>query len=295
MGFAHKASYHSKGTKEGYVHTTARKGTRVHKVPYRVIAHKDSDIINFFFPSGGLLYEKMYSPRVSSAMLLRSPNLAAITSQAKIEGWCIEPHEIELHEQVGRGSTADIYRGSWKGLGVAVKCINPDFFHFNENGATFFAQEVETLSRQHHPFVLRLVGASLNPPQYGWVVTEFLRTYIYMAPEVIRCEPYTEKCDVFSYGVILNELMTGQHPYIETDYSPTEIALEVAEGNLRPALPEDNAQLGEIIELICHSWDGEMSRRPSFAIITSTLKSIQERFTTVPKSFSGIYCETWDI
>jgi hypothetical protein len=32
-----------------------------------------------------------------------------------------------------------------------------------------------------------------------------------MAPEVIRCEPYDEKCDVYS------------NPYIETDYSPIQV------------------------------------------------------------------------
>lgn len=44
-----------------------------------------------------------------------------------------------------------------------------------------------------------------------------------MAPEVIRCEPYNEKCDVYSYGIILNELITGEYPYIQTDYGPAKV------------------------------------------------------------------------
>lgn len=44
-----------------------------------------------------------------------------------------------------------------------------------------------------------------------------------MAPEVIRCEPYTEKCDVYSFGIILNELITGEHPYIETSFGPAKV------------------------------------------------------------------------
>ncbi|KAK6236698.1 hypothetical protein SCA6_012035 [Theobroma cacao] len=98
-----------------------------------------------------------------------------------------------------------------------------------------------------------------------------------MAPEVIRCEPYNEKCDVYSFGIILNELITGNHPYVETDYGPAKIALEVGEGKLRPALPEDNGKLGQLIDLICLSWDGDASVRPTFANITSTLREIQNR------------------
>ncbi|XP_044463257.1 serine/threonine-protein kinase STY46-like [Mangifera indica] len=295
-------------------------------------------------------------------------DLTALINQAKINGWYINPNEIELQAKIGQGSTANIHKGVWRGLDVAVKCIFPDFFLQNENGVTFFAQEVDTLSRQRHRFVLQLMGACLDPPNHGWVVTEFLSmtlkewlhgpgkrqkersvpippfkerldtaleiaqaiqylheqkpkvihrdlkpsniflddskhvkvadfgharylsdeemaltgetgTYVYMAPEVIRCEPYNEKSDVYSFGIILNELITGNHPYIETDYGPTRIAMEVGEGSLRPALPENsNGELGELIDLICSLWDGDASARPSFSSVTTALKSIRNNF-----------------
>lgn len=46
-----------------------------------------------------------------------------------------------------------------------------------------------------------------------------------MAPEVIRCEPYTDKCDVYSFGIMLNELITAEHPYIETSYGPSKVKI----------------------------------------------------------------------
>ena len=54
--------------------------------------------------------------------------------------------------------------------------------------------------------------------------------------------------------------------------------MEVVESNLRPRLPDDNnGQLGELIDLICLSWNKDASLRPAFATITSTLKTIQNR------------------
>ena len=66
--------------------------------------------------------------------------------------------------------------GTWRGFQVAVKCISPEFFRTNQNGVVFFAQELETLSKQRHRFVLQLMGACLDPPTHAWVVTEYLST-----------------------------------------------------------------------------------------------------------------------
>ncbi|KAH0645014.1 hypothetical protein KY284_032898 [Solanum tuberosum] len=235
-------------------------------------------------------------------------DITYLIHQAKLNGWYIEPHEIEMDEEVAQGSTAHIYRGRWRGYEVAVKCVLPDFFLLNENGVSFFAQEVETLSRQRHRFVLQLMGACLDPPQHGWIVTELLAmtlkdwlhgpdfgharflnheekaltgetgTYVYMAPEVIRSEPYDEKSDVYSFAIILNELLTGEYPYIQTHYNPSKIALEVAENGLRPQLPEqEDEQLEELIQLIQLSWDEDVALRPCFRAITSTLTNIHHK------------------
>ncbi|KAK7835433.1 serine/threonine-protein kinase sty46 [Quercus suber] len=313
----------------------------------------------------GVLYSSIVSTRPLPLMptpVHQNSDLVAIINQAKLNGWYIDPNEIKLQEKLGQGSTADIYRGTWHGLDVAVKCLNPDYFQtLNGNGVSFFAQELKTLSRQRHPFVLHLMGACLEPPKHGWVVTELLGmilkewlhgpgkrrkermvplppieerlaraleiaqamqflhgqkpkvihrnlkpsniflddsmhmrvadfgharflneeemaltgTHVYMAPKVIKCEPYDEKCDVYSFGIILNEIMTGEYPYIETDYTPTRIAMEVVEGKLRPTLPKDDGQLKGLIDLICLSWDGGAYNRPSFTTITCNLRTIQ--------------------
>ncbi|GMN20956.1 hypothetical protein TIFTF001_043209 [Ficus carica] len=54
--------------------------------------------------------------------------LSSLVDVAKLNGWYIALDEIELQEKIGHGSTANIHKGTWRGLDVAVKCIRPDFF-----------------------------------------------------------------------------------------------------------------------------------------------------------------------
>lgn len=82
--------------------------------------------------------------------------------------------QIELHEMIGQGTTADIHRATWRGLHVAVKWMRPEFFLASPSGEAFFAQELDALSRQRHPHVLRLMGACLRPPESCFLVTELL-------------------------------------------------------------------------------------------------------------------------
>ena len=58
----------------------------------------------------------------------------------------------------------------------------------------------------------------------------------YASPELIRGEPITTAADVYSLGVVLYELLTGQSPYRVDSQSPHEIACAVCEMEpLRPS------------------------------------------------------------
>lgn len=105
-------------------------------------------------------------------------------------------------------------------------------------------------------------------------------TYVYMAPEVVRHEPYDEKSDIYSFGVLLCELITGVPPYLDTHLTPTEIAFGVARGPLRPTLPSLISSSSfidkELIDLVKSTWEHQPTKRPSFANITSSLKTMAD-------------------
>ncbi|KAF7851145.1 hypothetical protein BT93_L4451 [Corymbia citriodora subsp. variegata] len=85
----------------------------------------------------------------------------------------------------------------------------------------------------------------------------------WMAPELIRNEPFTEKCDIFSLGVIMWELCTLNRPWDRVP--PERVVYAVANEGSRLEIPE-----GPLGRLITDCW-AEPQERPSCEEILSRL------------------------
>mmetsp|Transcript_12941 Transcript_12941/g.17035 ORF Transcript_12941/g.17035 Transcript_12941/m.17035 type:complete len:331 (+) Transcript_12941:120-1112(+) len=97
-------------------------------------------------------------------------------------------------------------------------------------------------------------------------------TQNYCAPEVRNSEIYNEKCDVYSFGILLWEILTGLHPF----NSPKDKLLRLfscsSKVNRRPPL-RDNWD-PNLQQLIKACWDEVPTERPDFQEICLQLKSI---------------------
>jgi serine/threonine protein kinase len=59
-----------------------------------------------------------------------------------------------------------------------------------------------------------------------------------MAPEVLRCKPHTEKCDVWSFGIVMGEVLTrSTTPY--SDMNHAQIGVAVLVDHEFPPVPDD--------------------------------------------------------
>ncbi|XP_020111486.1 serine/threonine-protein kinase STY46-like [Ananas comosus] len=103
----------------------------------------------------------------------------------------------------------------------------------------------------------------------GGVMTAETGTYRWMAPEVINHLPYDHKADVFSFAIVLWELVTSKIPY--DTMTPLQAALGVRQG-LRPKLPE-NAH-PRLVDLMQRCWETRPATRPSFSEITVELEEL---------------------
>ncbi|KQJ94770.1 hypothetical protein BRADI_3g13060v3 [Brachypodium distachyon] len=257
---------------------------------------------------------------------------------------------VEKGERIASGSTADLYRGTYKGSDVAIKMLR--VAHLNNASEVEFLQEVLILRSVNHENILQFYGASTRHPNccivteympegnlyeflhkqndlleineilriaisiskgmeylhrnniihrdlktanvlkgYGQVLkiadfgvsrigsqegqmTAETGTYRWMAPEIIDHKPYDHKADVFSFAIVLWELITLKVPY--DDMTPLQAALGVRQipSGTHPGLSK----------LIRQCWDEDPEIRPAFGeIITQLEDMLQQVPVETPK------------
>ncbi|CAI8048355.1 Mitogen-activated protein kinase kinase kinase 9 [Geodia barretti] len=96
-------------------------------------------------------------------------------------------------------------------------------------------------------------------------------TYPWMAPEVIISNDFSTKCDVWSYGVVLWELLTGEKPY--GNLNAFVVAYGVGRGTLSLPIPAGCPESFQ--ELMSACWQKEHTKRPPFTEILDRLKNIE--------------------
>ncbi|XP_062216745.1 serine/threonine-protein kinase EDR1-like [Phragmites australis] len=97
----------------------------------------------------------------------------------------------------------------------------------------------------------------------------------WMAPEVLRNEQSNEKCDVYSFGVILWELATLRMPW--GGMNPMQVVGAVGFQDRRLDIPKEVDPL--VARIIFECWQKDPNLRPSFAQLTSALKTVQRLVT----------------
>ncbi|KAI3854529.1 hypothetical protein MKW92_006910 [Papaver armeniacum] len=103
-------------------------------------------------------------------------------------------------------------------------------------------------------------------------------TLPWMAPELLNGSSnlVSEKVDVFSYGIVMWELLTGEEPYDDLHYGA--IIGGIVSNTLRPAVPEScDADWRSLME---RCWSADPAERPSFAEIVNQLHIIAASLPT---------------
>ncbi|XP_071902200.1 serine/threonine/tyrosine-protein kinase HT1-like isoform X2 [Coffea arabica] len=111
----------------------------------------------------------------------------------------------------------------------------------------------------------------------------FTGTYRWMAPEMIKEKHHTKKVDIYSFGIVLWELLTALIPF--DNMTPEQAAFAVCQKNERPPLPSTCPLAFR--HLINRCWSPNPNNRPHFEEIVSVLERYAESLEKDPEFFSS--------
>ncbi len=109
-------------------------------------------------------------------------------------------------------------------------------------------------------------------------------TLLYMSPEIIQNKVYDQKCDVYSFAVILYEVFFEVEPY-NSRYEDSRhgnlfnLSHQILNGR-RPVIPNNiefvySEQEKRYLELMSQCWEAEGHLRPSFEQVCEKLEQIK--------------------
>ena len=128
-------------------------------------------------------------------------------------------------------------------------------------------------------------------PSGGFFKQFVVGTLPYMAPELLRGSKgaaYTDRCDIYSTGIMMNEVLTQTIPYsdaqteqvklqtiLEARYNYEQLTTSIAIDGLRPNQPEPSAAApAPLLELTRRCWADAARARPTSAELLATLTEL---------------------
>lgn len=106
---------------------------------------------------------------------------------------------------------------------------------------------------------------------FSTIMSVAVGTPIYMAPEVIQSSYYDYKADVFSFALMVSEMITGFKPFLQYCNDPLTIQQYIIDG-LRPTFDEDLGVSDDMKDLLEEMWNGEYKERPGFDTILQIMR-----------------------
>ncbi|KAM4611914.1 LOW QUALITY PROTEIN: mitogen-activated protein kinase kinase kinase 11 [Polymixia lowei] len=217
---------------------------------------------------------------------LQEPNLCLIMEYASggplsraLAGRRIPPHVlVNWAVQIARGM-----------LYLHNEAIVPVIHRDLKSNNILLAQPIENESMEG--LTLKITDFGLAREWHKTTKMSTAGTYAWMAPEVIKSSTFSKGSDVWSYGVLLWELLTGEAPYRGID--GLAVAYGVAVNKLTLPIPSTCPEPFALLMSEC--WDQDPHHRPNFGSILDLTALEQQVREEMPQDSFHSLQEDWKL
>ncbi|GLI61954.1 hypothetical protein VaNZ11_004517 [Volvox africanus] len=148
-----------------------------------------------------------------------------------------------------------------------------------------------TIDRERPRFHVRIADfglARMANGVTGSVMVSKMTNPRWLAPEVIRNSAVGKAADVYSFSIIMWEMLTWKQPY--QDMMSVQVMFSTVTENSRPEVPPDaelpgapGTSLPLYIQLMERCWQADAGLRPSFKDVVEVLQNMQKVETDSPR------------
>ncbi|KAL6543342.1 hypothetical protein OROHE_010862 [Orobanche hederae] len=236
--------------------------------------------------------EREFKVEVEAIGRVRHKNLV------RLLGYCAEgTHRMLVYEYVNNGNLEQwlhgdlgpyspltwdirmtIILGTAKGLTYLHECLEPKVVHRDIKSSNIL------LDKQWHSKVSDFGLAKLIGSERSYITTRVMGTFGYVAPEYASTGMLNERSDVYSFGILIMEIITGRNP---VDYSgrqgevnlvewlKTMVSNQKSEGVLDPKLPKKPSMraLKRALLVALRCVDPNAQKRPKMGHVVHMLEA----------------------
>lgn len=236
--------------------------------------------------------EREFKVEVEAIGRVRHKNLV------RLLGYCAEgAHRMLVYEFVDNGNLEQwlhgdvgpyspltweirmiIVLGTAKGLTYLHEGLEPKVVHRDIKSSNIL------LDKQWNPKVSDFGLAKLLGSERSYITTRVMGTFGYVAPEYASTGMLNERSDVYSFGILLMEIITGRNPVDYSrpagevnlvDWLKTMVSNRNAEGVLDPKLPEkpSSRALKRALLVALRCVDPNAQKRPKMGHVIHMLEA----------------------
>ncbi|KAI8023329.1 putative serine/threonine-protein kinase [Camellia lanceoleosa] len=236
--------------------------------------------------------EKEFKVEVEAIGRVRHKNLV------RLLGYCVEgAYRMLVYEYVDNGNLdqwlhgdvgevspltwdirMNIILGMAKGLAYLHEGLEPKVVHRDIKSSNIL------LDRQWHPKVSDFGLAKLLCSERSYVTTRVMGTFGYVAPEYACTGMLNEKSDIYSFGILIMEIISGRNPVDYSrpkgevnlvDWLKTMVGNRKSEEVVDPKLPEmpPSKALKRILLVALRCVDPDAQKRPKMGHVIHMLEA----------------------